>query len=186
TAGHGGRWPCSCPGRSSGRSISCLCTWSPRRAAAATAPGYGCSTHPSPLAPAARGGSGPVRRSAGPRPSGMLTGMVAHAGRPPEPHDLWGAWNLEPVLVVGGLLALWAYRRGHVAGPRREAEAWRARCFTGALLALGVALLSPLDALSSALASAHMVQHMLLVLVAAPLLALSAPSRTRLRGRPLR
>jgi putative membrane protein len=115
----------------------------------------------------------------------MLTGIVAHAGRPPEPHDLWGAWNLEPALVVGGLLALWAYRRGHVGGPRREAEAWRARCFTGALLALGVALLSPLDALSSALASAHMVQHMLLVLVAAPLLAFSAPSGTLLRGSPL-
>jgi putative membrane protein len=48
-----------------------------------------------------------------------------------------------------------------------------------------VALLSPLDALSSALASTHMVQHMLLVLVAAPLLALSAPSSTILRGSPL-
>jgi putative membrane protein len=115
----------------------------------------------------------------------MLTVTVAHAGQPPEPHDLWGAWNLEPALVVGGLLALWAYRRGQAGGPRRQADTWRARCFTGALLALGVALISPLDALSSALASAHMVQHMLLVLVAAPLLALSAPSSTLLRGSPL-
>ena len=45
-----------------------------------------------------------------------------------------------------------------------------------------VALLSPLDALSGALASAHMVQHVLLTLVAAPLLALSAPGGTPLRG----
>jgi putative membrane protein len=49
---------------------------------------------------------------------------------------------------------------------------------------LGLALLSPLDALSSALASAHMVQHLLLLLVAAPLLALSAPSGAILRGSP--
>jgi len=115
----------------------------------------------------------------------MLTVPVAHAGQPPAPHDLWGAWNLDAVLVVGCLLALWAYWRGQRGGPRREVDIWRARCFAGALLALGVALISPLDAASSALASAHMVQHMLLVLVAAPLLALSAPSSTLLRGSPL-
>lgn len=111
----------------------------------------------------------------------MLTVIVAHAGQPPAPHDLWSAWNAEPVLIVGFLLAGWAYGRGR----GRAIETWRARCFAGALVALGVALLSPLDALSSALASAHMVQHVLLVLVAAPLLALSAPSSTLLRGGPL-
>jgi putative membrane protein len=115
----------------------------------------------------------------------MLTGIIAHAGAPPAPHDLWGAWNLDPALVAGFVLGVWAYRRGQPGGPRREVDAWRARCFTGALLALGVALISPLDALSTALASAHMVQHMLLVLVAAPLLALSAPWSTLLRGSPL-
>jgi putative membrane protein len=115
----------------------------------------------------------------------MLTVLVAHAGQPPAPHDLWAAWNLDPLLVVGCLLAVWAYRRGQGGGRRREADRWRGRCFAVALLALGVALISPLDALSSALASAHMVQHMLLVLVAAPLLALSAPSSTLLRGSPL-
>ncbi len=52
------------------------------------------------------------------------------------------------------------------------------------MVAVGVALLSPLDALAGALASAHMVQHVLLVLVAAPLLALSAPVATLLRGSP--
>ena len=114
----------------------------------------------------------------------MLTGVVAHAGQPPAPHDLWGAWNLDPVLIAGGLLTVWAYRRGR-SGGRRTSDTWRDRAFSGALLALGVALLSPLDALSSALASAHMVQHLLLVLVAAPLLALSAPASTLLRGSPL-
>ena len=74
--------------------------------------------------------------------------------------------------------------RGRTPGPRRDTDVRRAGCFAGAMVALGVALLSPLDALAGALASAHMVQHVLL-LVAAPLLALSAPSSTILRGSPL-
>jgi putative membrane protein len=115
----------------------------------------------------------------------VLTPILAHPGQPLAPHDLWVAWNLDPVLVAGFLLAALAYRRGRTGGPRRDIDSWRASCFAGALVALGVALLSPLDALSGALASAHMVQHMLLVLVAAPLLALSAPSGTLLRGSPL-
>jgi putative membrane protein len=115
----------------------------------------------------------------------VLTPVVAHAGQPPAPHDLWSAWSLHPVLVGGLLVAAWAYRRGQASGPRRPADRWRARCFAAALVALGLALLSPLDALSSALASAHMVQHLLLLLVAAPLLALSAPSSALLRGSPL-
>jgi putative membrane protein len=115
----------------------------------------------------------------------VLIPILAHPGQPPAPHDLWVAWNLDPMLVAGFLLAAWAYRRGRSGGPRRDIDTWRTRCFAAALVALAVALLSPLDALSSALASAHMVQHMLLVLVAAPLLALSAPSSTMLRGSPL-
>jgi putative membrane protein len=115
----------------------------------------------------------------------VLIPILAHPGQPPAPHDLWSAWTLHPVLLGGLLLAAWAYRRGQTRGPRRPADRWRARYFTGALAALGLALVSPLDALSSALASAHMVQHLLLLLVAAPLLALSAPSSAILRGSPL-
>jgi putative membrane protein len=115
----------------------------------------------------------------------VLSPILAHPGQPPAPHDLWSAWNLHPVLLAGLLLAAWAYRRGRTGGPRRPVDTWRARCFAVALVAIGLALLSPLDALSSALASAHMVQHLLLILVAAPLLALSAPSSAILRGSPL-
>ena len=115
----------------------------------------------------------------------MLIPILAHSGQPPAPHDLWGAWNLNPLLLLGFLLVGWAYRRGQTGGRRRDADIWRARCFAGALAVLGFALVSPLEALSRALASAHMVQHVLLLLVAAPLLALSAPSSTLLRGSPL-
>ena len=115
----------------------------------------------------------------------MLTPILAHPGQPAAPHDLWSAWTLHPVLLGGLLLTAWAYRRGQTSGPRRPIDTWRARCFAAAVVALGLAMLSPLDALSGALASAHMVQHLLLLLVAAPLLALSAPSSAILRGSPL-
>jgi putative membrane protein len=115
----------------------------------------------------------------------VLTPILAHPGQPPAPHDLWSAWSLHPLLLGGLLLAAWAYRRGQSRGPKRQVDRWRAMGFTAALVALGLALLSPLDALSSALASAHMVQHLLLLLAAAPLLALSAPSSAILRGSPL-
>ena len=110
----------------------------------------------------------------------MLTAVLAHAGQALQPHDLWGAWNLDPVVLAGLIVTAWLYRRGHVGG--RVADVRRAWCFAGALLAVGVALISPLDAMSGVLASAHMVQHVLLVLVAAPLLALSAPASVLLRG----
>lgn len=112
----------------------------------------------------------------------MLT--LAHGGQPLAPHDLWEAWNLSPPLLLALLAAACAYERGRASRPRSDAEVRRDRYFTGALVAIGIALVSPLDALSGALASAHMVQHVLLLLVAAPLLALSAPSTTLLRGTP--
>ncbi len=110
--------------------------------------------------------------------------MLAHAGQPLAPHDLWRAWNLDVPLLLGAAVTLSVYRRGRLRGPRRPADAWRARCFTAAVLVIVVALVSPLDALSGALASAHMVQHVLLLLVAALLVALSSPGTTLLRGTP--
>jgi cytochrome c oxidase assembly factor CtaG len=101
------------------------------------------------------------------------------------PASLWSAWNLSPLLLSGLALAGFAHWRGRLAGPRRPADRWRSRGFALGLGAVFVALVSPLDALAGALASAHMVQHVLLVLVAAPLLALSAPGGALLRGSPL-
>jgi putative membrane protein len=97
--------------------------------------------------------------------------VLAHAGEAVAPHDLWGAWSLHPLTLLALFAAGWDFRR--------------ARCFAAALAVTAVALLSPLAALSGVLASAHMVQHVLLVLVAAPLLALSSPFGTVVRGTPL-
>ena len=111
-----------------------------------------------------------------------MLNLLAHQGQPPAPHDVWTAWNLDPLLIGGLVLTLWVYRRGqrHVY-PGRDAVV-RRWCFFGAIAVLALALVSPLDAMSSALASAHMVQHVLLILVAAPLLALAAPGPVLMRA----
>ena len=97
------------------------------------------------------------------------------------PHDLPTAWSFEPVVVGGLVLLAWAFHRGARTGAPSRA---RSTAFWAGMAAIVVAIISPLDALSSSLASAHMVQHVMLMLVAAPLLAYAAPGSVVLRGTP--
>lgn len=53
------------------------------------------------------------------------------------------------------------------------------------LVLIAIALVSPIDAASGVVVSAHMVQHILLVGLAAPLVAASAPGPALLRGMPV-
>jgi len=104
----------------------------------------------------------------------------AHPGRPPAPHDLAASWATEPFAVAAvlalGLAYAWGLWRLY-----RRAGAWRgvtrgaAVAFALGWLALAVALASPLHPLGSALFAAHMAQHELLMVVAAPLLVLGRP-----------
>lgn len=89
-------------------------------------------------------------------------------------------WTLEPwvLLLLGlsaGLYALGVWRLWRHAGPGRGIGARQAAAFAGGWLALVLALVSPLDAAGARLFSAHMVQHELLMVVAAPLLVLGRP-----------
>lgn len=112
----------------------------------------------------------------------MLT--LAHAGRPLAPHDVWTAWDGDPVLLLTLTLLAVMYWRGYRQRPRSSAAVRRARRFTAGCAVVVLALASPIEALSGALASAHMVQHLLLTLAAAPLLALAAPAGVLLAGTP--
>ena len=61
--------------------------------------------------------------------------------------------------------ALLLYLRGwRLARTTRERElpAWRAACFVAGLIALWIALASPIDALDDYLLAAHMIQHFIL------------------------
>lgn len=103
---------------------------------------------------------------------------------------IWRSWAWEPPVLLGlavaglgyGLGALRLWRR---AGWGRGLGSWRAAAGGAGLLALFAALVSPLDTAAGALFAAHMAQHLLLVLVAAPLLVLGLPVPVGLWALPL-
>jgi putative membrane protein len=112
----------------------------------------------------------------------LLPGAAcAHVIDPTAPPPSWLAWSFDPVVLaaLAASLALYAlgYRqlRGRSRARARERRDRQAAAFLGGWALLVVALVSPLDGLGAALFSAHMVQHELLMIVAAPLLVLGRP-----------
>lgn len=103
----------------------------------------------------------------------LPTQAFAHAG---DDHDNW--WTLDPLTIallsLIGLLylsgLLWLRRRNH-AGISMQPLALSSAAL--GCLALFFALIWPLDAFSESSFAAHMAQHMLLIAVAGPLLALA-------------
>ena len=83
----------------------------------------------------------------------------------------------------GGLRGGW---RSAVATDAQRFGMGRLAAFLCGLGAIVLALASPLDALAGRLLQAHMTQHMLLMMVAPPLLWLGAPVASMLRGFPRR
>lgn len=109
--------------------------------------------------------------------------VLAHSGEPLAPHDLPSAWALDPGVVIPLLLAAWLYARGGRAS--RSKPSARSACFWAGWAILVLALVSPLHPLGEALFSAHMAQHELLMIAAAPLLVCSRPLVPFLWGMPL-
>ncbi len=106
----------------------------------------------------------------------------------PEPSFLQVVteWRLRPETALPLFLVGWLYLRGvrrvnHVPGhsswPRQRTPA-----FVGGVALLFLALQSPLDAFAETFLWVHMVQHLLLTMVAAPLLLLGAPVTLALRA----
>ncbi|MEO6578381.1 MAG: cytochrome c oxidase assembly protein [Candidatus Limnocylindria bacterium] len=113
--------------------------------------------------------------------------VLAHgdvADAPTLPAVLF-AWSFDPLALIGLLAAAGTYgwavvrvRRAHRANPHPAYRSW---LFGAGLVAIGIALLSPIETYEGTLFSVHMVQHMLLELVAAPLLLAGAPITLTLR-----
>ncbi len=111
--------------------------------------------------------------------------MLAH--QVVAPSDLAGSWAFEPAVLAALALAALVHWRGRARLGRRIArprEKRRAAAFYGGLAILAAALMSPLDALASTLFSGHMAQHLLLMVVAAPLLVYARPSAALVAGLP--
>jgi putative membrane protein len=97
-----------------------------------------------------------------------------------EAWSLLHGWNLDPFialpLAASGLLYLTGVARlWSGAGGGRGVRAWQAGCFALGWLTLVLALLSPLYRLGEGLFVAHMLEHELVMVVAAPLIALARP-----------
>jgi putative membrane protein len=122
---------------------------------------------------------------------GIPRRVSAHAGESAIPGFGWNAWNFEPWVLIclalsAGMFAAGFWRLWPKAGTGRRALARKTFVYTGGWLFVAVALVSPLDRLSDVLFSAHMVQHEVLILLAAPLLVLSRPSGFALWALPRR
>jgi putative membrane protein len=97
-------------------------------------------------------------------------------------------WVLATVVVS----ALWYWRgsrrpslRAVDPAVRRRVVPWRGLCFAAGLVVVLVALDSPVERLADDWFWAHMLQHVLLMMVAAPLLVLGAPWMPFWRPLPL-
>ena len=118
----------------------------------------------------------------------LVPGVVAaHGQAPVEPTAsvLIDGWSFDvdvwlPVILAG--LAYWKARdivgRHHPANP---VPRWRMWSWLAGLAAIVLALASPIELYDTTLFSVHMVQHLLLTMVAAPLLVLAAPITLVLR-----
>jgi cytochrome c oxidase assembly factor CtaG len=99
------------------------------------------------------------------------------------------SWRLDARLLLLLLLSAGLYLRGwlrlHRERPHRYTPARLASFFSG-LGVLFIAVASPLDAFASLLLQAHMLQHLLLLMVAPPLIWIGQPILPILRGLPSR
>lgn len=110
------------------------------------------------------------------------TAALAHGAeiRPGEP--ILAMWQFEPEIVAGLLIAAFLC----VAGVRRgvAGQWWRHALFFGGLLALALALLSPIEPLADHVFAIHQIEHMLLRSIGPMLILLSQPQASLMRGMP--
>lgn len=109
---------------------------------------------------------------------------AAHADGPLHPDDLWTAWEFDPGIIIPLVASAVLY----AAGSRRHFGLTRTQrlCFWAGWMSLAIALASPLHPMGEVLFSAHMIQHEILMLIAAPLLVVSRPLVTFLWALPFR
>jgi cytochrome c oxidase assembly factor CtaG len=124
-------------------------------------------------------------RAAGLAAAGLIVmagPALAHGSVPVEPPTVGSLlldWTFPPLptlaiaVAIGGWM--WAVRRVNRRHQSNPVPRLRTFAFVTAMVALALALVSGIEQYDTTLFSVHMVQHVLLVLVVAPLVALSGP-----------
>ena len=114
--------------------------------------------------------------------------VFAHGPVPAEPPSIGAllfGWSFEPAILLPLVLVAvgWivAVRRVAAAHPATPVPRQRTVAFLAGLAAIAIALQSGIERYDTSLFSVHMVQHLLLTLVAAPLIALGGPVTLALR-----
>jgi cytochrome c oxidase assembly factor CtaG len=107
---------------------------------------------------------------------------------PSVPQAVLRSWAIPPAATFA--IVLWAvvYLRGwwllrRAGSP--DVPCWRCVTFLAGLFTLWVALASPMDVFNAFILTAHMLQHMLLMMIAPPLILLGAPLVPMIRGLPI-
>src|SRR5262245_60452407 len=97
------------------------------------------------------------------------------------------SWPFEPWLIAALTLSGAIYLRGWTILRRRDERRWtpgKLTAFLGGMAAIGLALGSPIEPFASLLLQVHMIQHLLFMMVAPPLIWLGAPLLPMVRGLP--
>jgi putative membrane protein len=105
----------------------------------------------------------------------MLGALIAYCGPAAVPDDFWTRWNADPLLLLTLTALAFVVARGYSSNAR---AGW------AAIGLMFVIFVSPLCALASALFSARVFHHVLLIATVAPLLAIAFPMR-RIGSPPL-
>ena len=110
-------------------------------------------------------------------------------GVPISPDSWRRAWNWDPFILFNFTVLAWIYIQGLTrlwrnAGTGRGVSRVQAAAWCASWAVLLVLLISPLDALAEQLSSAHMIQHILIMDLAAPLFIIGSPALVVTWGLP--
>src|SRR4029077_10432968 len=105
----------------------------------------------------------------------------------PVAQAIFESWSAPTGVNVSLCLAALVYTIGWLRLRRvftNLVSPWRLAAFLAGILSLWIAVGSPLEAFDDVSLSVHMMQHLLLMAIAPPLILLGAPALPVLRGLP--
>lgn len=107
---------------------------------------------------------------------------LAHGDEIHKGDSIMSMWRFESEIVAGLLIAGALYIAGIRGSVKRKA--WRHAVFFAGLLALALALLSPIEPLADHVFAIHQIEHMLLRTIGPMLILLAQPQAALMRGMP--